>query len=426
MKKSFAFSATASLLLIAFFFTINYTTSWSHPWFIYPTFVVLWWPLAMFFGANRNFKAFSIAGSLLAGVFFVMVNYITSPAYPWFIYPVFLVFWWPLSMYIAGAKRYKLFSVVASFYTVAFFCVINLVSSPNAIWFIYPAFAVFWWPLSFITCSAKRYKLYSVLAGIYLIAFLALVNYITSPGYMWFYYPAYAVIWWPLSMFLLKKNKHSRMIYSLTMTAATIAYLAVINLLNTPDVLWFQYTIFYLMWWPLVMILGKRAKTTGFAMIGALLIIAYHVALYHWVTPGAHPWYLYLILPALWWPVCMALRGNINKVWFQFFSLGVFTVYYIILNLIITPGYFWAIYVIYPVLWAIMGNYFGRRKRFFTLSVCASVITIVFFALVNYMTSPHVIWAIYPSFAIVWWPLAMYFYRSKRRSKENELVEKEA
>ena len=30
-------------------FFINYTTSWGHPWFVYPTFAVLWWPLAMFF-----------------------------------------------------------------------------------------------------------------------------------------------------------------------------------------------------------------------------------------------------------------------------------------------------------------------------------------------------------------------------------------
>ena len=111
-------------------------------------------------------------------------------------------------MYIAGAKKYKLFSVVASLYTIAFFLVVNLVSSPKAIWFIYPAFAVLWWPMSHIICGAKKYKLYSVVASLYFIAFLALVNYITSPGYIWFYYPAYAALWWPMSMFLLKKKPY--------------------------------------------------------------------------------------------------------------------------------------------------------------------------------------------------------------------------
>ena len=43
------FSIWGALLIIAFLFFINYTTSWGYPWFIYPTFGVLWWPLASFF-----------------------------------------------------------------------------------------------------------------------------------------------------------------------------------------------------------------------------------------------------------------------------------------------------------------------------------------------------------------------------------------
>jgi len=38
------------------------------------------------------------------------------------------------------------------------------------------------------------------------------------------------------------------------------------------------------------------------------------------------------------------------------------------------------------------------------------------------MTTPHVIWAVYPSFAILWWPLAMYFFRTKK-DKTNEAAE---
>ena len=109
MKKSTAFSAAGSLLIVAFLFFINYITSWGHPWFIYPTFAVLWWPLSMFFAAHKRYKAFAISGSVLTSVFVFLVNYITSWAYPWFIFPVFAIWWWPLSMYTAGQKRYKLF-----------------------------------------------------------------------------------------------------------------------------------------------------------------------------------------------------------------------------------------------------------------------------------------------------------------------------
>ncbi len=424
MKKSFVFSAIGSFIIIAFLFTLNYITSWTHPWFLYPTFVVLWWPLAMFFSANRDFKAFSLAGSILVTAFFFLVNMITSSVYPWFIYPTFVMWWWPMSMYIAGKKRFKLFSVVASLYSIAFFLTVNIVSSPNVIWFIYPAFALIWWPMSQIICGAKKYKLYSVVASLYVICFLALVNYITSPGYVWFYYPAYAIAWWPLSMFLLKKK--SAKVYSLTMTLLTVAFLAAINLLNTPEYMWFQYTLFYFMWWPLSMLLGNKAKTFGFAVVGAALIIAYHVMLYYIQTPLGHPWYLYIILPAIWWPVCMALRRHISRVWFLLLSLAVFVGYYVTLNLILLPNYFWSIYIIYPVLWAVMGLYFGRRKKYFAMSVCASIVTIAFFTLINYITSPNSIWAIYPSFAILWWPLSLYFYRIKKQGTQNILKEKEA
>lgn len=423
MKKSFAFSAIGSLIIIAFFFTLNFTTSWSHPWFIYPTFVVLWWPLSMFFVSNRNFKAFSIAASILTTAFFFLVNMITSSSFPWFIFPTFLVWWWPLSMFIAKRGKYKLFSVVSSLYTIAFLVIVNLVTA-NVIWFIYPAFAILWWPISHIICGAKRYKLYSIISSIYFIAFLALVNYITSPGYAWFYYPAYAIIWWPMSMFLLKKK--SIKAYSLIMMLLTIAYLAVINLLNTPSYMWFQYTIFYLMWWPLVMFLGEKVKTVTFSVIGAAIIIAYHVMIHYLVTPLEHPWYLYLVLPAVWWPVSMALRRHIHRVWFLLMSILVTVLYYGALNIFISSGHFWSVYIIYPALWAVLGMYFGNRREYLTLSIVGAILTIVFFVIVNYITTPNIIWAIYPSFAILWWPLSLYFYRERRNNKQQKIKKEEA
>ena len=45
------FSIWGSLLIIGLCFFINYTTnSWDvYTWFVFPTFAILWWPLAMFF-----------------------------------------------------------------------------------------------------------------------------------------------------------------------------------------------------------------------------------------------------------------------------------------------------------------------------------------------------------------------------------------
>jgi hypothetical protein len=172
------------------------------------------------------------------------------------------------------------------------------------------------------------------------------------------------------------------------------------------------------MWWPLVMILGKKAKTVLFAVIGAALIIAYHIAVYYIQTPNVHPWYWYIILPAVWWPVCMALRKQIRRIWFLLFSFLVFAIYYVVLNVIFSPEYFWSLSLLYLEIVAVINLYYARRKKPFALSVWISVVTIIFFSLINYINTPYVIWAIYPAFAIIWWPLSVYFYKRKKSSKK--------
>jgi len=451
-------------MIAALMFALNYVTSWGYPWFIYPVFAVLWWPLGVYFGQNRKFKAFSVVGGLYISGFIYLVNIVNSPNFPWFIFPVFAVLWWPLAM-LAGSKprlfsllgaawvsaffvitnyivspnvlwfifpvfavlwwplsvflarKTRLFSIVASLYIIGFLALVNYLFSPAFPWIIFPAFAALWWPISVILCGAKKYKLYSVVSFLYILFFLALVNYIVSPGYIWFYYVAFPLIWWPLSMFLARKPK----IYSVVMSLLAASYLALINYMNSPQVLWYPYTLFAFIWWPLAMLLGKHAKTLWFAVLGALSIIGYYVLLYYRLTPGAHPWYLYIVLPALWWPVSRAFGKKALELPFQIGSMLIFTAYYVALNLILTPQYFWSINLIYPILWAFMGIYFGHNKKFFAFSVCAAVITIAYFSILNYMTAPHVIWAVYPSFAILWWPLAMYFYRVKKdKPKEAE------
>jgi len=415
-NKALFFSIAGSLLIIGFLFILNYLTSWGHPWFIYPTFAVIWWPLSIYFAGNKNWKMFAVSGSILIAVFFVLVNLITSQRFPWAIFPIYAVIWWPMSMLLCGAKRYKLYAVAASLLTAAFFYVVNMVTSPNSVWFIYPVFAVLWWPLSVIICGAKKYKLYSIISTLYTIAFFLIVNLITSPQYLWFYYPAFALIWWPLSMLFARKKTIK--LYSVIMSICLVGFLALINLLNTPGVMWFQLTIFYFLWWPVVMLLGKKAKTITFSVISAIVIIAYHVIIYLLLTPGGHPWYLYILLPVVWWPIMMIFRSKIYTKAFLISSMVVFILYYAVLNLLLSPGHLWIVYLIYPFAWTVIGAYFTNRKKYFALSLWGAGITIIFFAIINCLTSPNHIWAVYPAFAVIWWPLSMYFFKVRKNKKE--------
>lgn len=52
-KLNLSFSLWGSALIIALFIFINFYYSPERIWFVYPTFGVLWWPLAMFFNWQR-------------------------------------------------------------------------------------------------------------------------------------------------------------------------------------------------------------------------------------------------------------------------------------------------------------------------------------------------------------------------------------
>lgn len=48
-------------------------------------------------------------------------------------------------------------------------------------------------------------------------------------------------------------------------------------------------------------------------------------------------------------------------------------------------------------------------------SIWGSSLIIVFFVFINFYYTPDTIWAIYPIFAILWWPLSMYFVWSRKQ-----------
>lgn len=72
----------------------------------------------------------------------------------------------------------------------------------------------------------------------------------------------------------------------------------------------------------------------------------------------------------------------------------------------------------YAVLWWPLSVRFAKKNTLLTYSVLGTVLTCALFAVLNVFTTPHVIWAVYPIFAMLWWPLSVYFYAVPRRSKE--------
>ncbi|MEK5174148.1 hypothetical protein NST63_13180 [Heyndrickxia sp. FSL W8-0496] len=149
-------SLFTSVILILFFITINYVHSPFHPWFLYAIYPILWWPTLMFMEKGRKTVSLAIIGSLMTIVYYSFLNATISPQYPWAIYPSFVVLWWPLALFYAKKKEYYKFSIAASILIILFFIVVNTVSSPNTIWAVYPIFIILWWPLSMYYFQYRR------------------------------------------------------------------------------------------------------------------------------------------------------------------------------------------------------------------------------------------------------------------------------
>ena len=50
-----------------------------------------------------------------------------------------------------------------------------------------------------------------------------------------------------------------------------------------------------------------------------------------------------------------------------------------------------------------------RAKVALNFSLCGSALVIALSMFINFYYSPHVIWFVFPTFGILWWPLAMLF-----------------
>ncbi|MBO0995414.1 hypothetical protein [Bacillus sp. SD088] len=203
----------------------------------------------------------------------------------------------------------------------------------------------------------KNYDIGFVVVGsLMTVVFLIIVNLITGPGYPWVIYPAFALILWIMGYYFIRKGKHRQL--ALFYSLLIILFLILTNHLNTPDYPWFLFAVYPLLWWPILVFLGDKAAAMSTALIGSISII----------------------------------------------------IYYFILNMIFSPQYLWVIYPAFVVLWWPLSLYHVKRGTYFQYSIHASLLITLFFICVNVISSPGTIWAVYPIFCVLWWPLSMYYF----------------
>ena len=308
----------------------------------------------------------------------------------------------------AGGRRYLIgFSIAGSLITILFFAFINFSSGSHFPWFLFPAFAVLWWPLLTIFAGRNFTKALSLIGSFLTIALLVLINYLTSWSYPWFLFPSFAILWWPLAVFF--ETGHGKT-FSIIGSLVIITSLIITNYVTSPSVVWFYYPVFAVIWWPLSVLLAGPCTIKAYSVVGALIIAAFFTLENHLKSPFC-PWALLTYFPVLMWPVGILLGKRLGKLYMALFGSLAGILYYTILNITVFPGFPWAIFPAYALLWwplAIVA--FAKRKRHLLFSVAGTLLSAAFFITVNVVSSPNTIWAIYPIFALLWWPLAVYYF----------------
>lgn len=141
--KFFSIASSAYTLI---FLIINNIMHTSYPWVLFcvPAFVI--WPIAVCMPRQMTTVPFAFLLSIAVVGYYALLNLFLAPGYPWILFVIFAVAWYPFSVLLA--KRTFAYSVFGLIWSILFFSIVNIITSPHTIWAVYPVFAVLWWPLS--------------------------------------------------------------------------------------------------------------------------------------------------------------------------------------------------------------------------------------------------------------------------------------
>lgn len=194
---------------------------------------------------------FITAGSVLTIIFLIVVNIITGPRYPWFIYPAILLFLIPFGIYSIIEKKHKLFSLVASFVILVYLVIENMVQTPDYPWFLYAAAPIVLWPILMLLGKRNKNMSVAVTISTIMIFYYVILNSNLAPAYPWAIFPAFSIIWWPLSLYHVKRKSYFT--FSIHSTLLISLFFISINVFSSPGEVWAVYPIFAVLWWPLTM-----------------------------------------------------------------------------------------------------------------------------------------------------------------------------
>ncbi len=463
--KSYAtpFAIAGALLTAALFVVLNMLTTPGVLWCVFPVYGLAWWPIGVFLCRRRMYAAFALAGSLITIAFLAAMNMLLFPSTLWFLYAVAPLLCWPAAVFLKKSMlSMPLAALVMSALIIAYFTAVNLLLTPGRFWAIYPIYAVLWWPLGLYFTGRGYHKGFSVAGSVLTIAFLIASN-LLETAYPWALYACYPFVWWPIATFFGKKlgglkfsiicsactlayygalnillapavpwvmfvaygllwwvlsagfyGRRRPLAYSAVMSAASIAFFIAVNAIFSPGTLWAIYPVFALLWWPMTLLFAGKKAWRGYSLAAGALTVAFLAAV-NYITSPSYPWSVFPILGILWWPLCVCFAGKHKPFVFSVCGALLAMATLVTINLVTSSSFLWSVFTSLAILWWPAAVYFANKKSAFGFSVAGSLLTVALLASINAMTSPGFPWSVFGVFAVLWWPLSVYFHVVRRR-----------
>lgn len=210
---------------------------------------------------------------------------------------------------------------------------------------------------------------------------------------------------------LVKKMKKNVQGFMIAGNLLTLAFIIGINVLFFPSNLWSIYPAIAILFSISFSIFPPSLQKIYSVLVTPLLM--WLLFLVNHIESPTYIWAYYVFPILIMWPIAFLLGKKITTKTFSVVgALGLIAAY-ISLNIFYEPGFPWSIFPTFALLMWPLSRCFGKYP--FAFSVASTGLGSLFFILTNYVTTPTTIWAIYPIFALLWWPLAIFFFVKKRK-----------